>query len=120
LTDAVDDAGKSDSPEPSAKAPAQAGTASGAAAAAPVNPNAPIRRALAEIRVKNYDLALTGLDEILASSPDNAQAHYLRAIVFVQTRHYAQASKDYQAAIKLSTDVGLSHLCETGLVKLQH
>jgi Tfp pilus assembly protein PilF len=79
-----------------------------------------MRRALADLKMGQYDACLTKLDKILETDPHNAQAHYLKAVVYVSTRHFSQAAVAYRSAIEYSLDPQLSALAQKGLAKLGH
>ncbi|HEY9775485.1 MAG TPA: bacterial transcriptional activator domain-containing protein [Planktothrix sp.] len=80
----------------------------------------PIHRALSELKAGHYDASIAKLDQILTANPGNGQAHYLKAIAYVNTRHYAQAAEEYRAAIRCSPNSELSRLSAAGLIKLTH
>jgi hypothetical protein len=78
----------------------------------------PIRRALSDLQGRNFDACVNKLDAILQVEPRNAQAHYLKAVVNVITRHYTQAAIEYRAVLQNSPTAELSSLAQSGLSKL--
>ena len=80
--------------------------------------NTPMRRALADLRSGRYEDCLVKLNEILRSDPSNAQAHYLKAVTYVMTRHYPQAAEEYRNTLANSPDLEISKLARQGLAKL--
>lgn len=80
----------------------------------------PMKKALLEMHLHNYSESLTQLDEILAKSPRDAQAHYLKAVVFVLTRKYEAAEKEYRLVLQSAPSEILTRKARAGLVKLAH
>jgi len=80
--------------------------------------NTPARRALSEMRLGRYDQCLTLLNQIIQDDPHNSQAHYLKAVVFVMTRHYSQAADEYRQCLKLNPAPDIAKRAQDGLAKL--
>jgi hypothetical protein len=87
---------------------------------AAIKEDTPIRRALADLHSHCYDQCVTKLDAILEQDPHNAQAHYMKGVAFVMTRHYSQAVSEYQSALKYSTNPEITRMAQAGLTKLGH
>jgi cytochrome c-type biogenesis protein CcmH/NrfG len=60
------------------------------------------------------------LNQILQSDPGNSQAHYLKAVAFVMTRHYSQASDEYRQCLRLNPAPDIANRARVGLAKLSH
>lgn len=84
----------------------------------PVRPDSPLRRALTFLHQRHYEESLAELSKVLANSPNNAQAHYLKAVILVELRRYAAAQEEYKQTIKSDPDSGVAKLAEAGLLKL--
>lgn len=78
----------------------------------------PLKKALLQINMHNYPESLIQLDDIIAAQPRNAEAHYLKAVVFVLTRKYDDAATEYQLVLKSDPTPALSSKARTGLMKL--
>jgi tetratricopeptide (TPR) repeat protein len=78
----------------------------------------PIKKALLELRLHNFDKSLSQLNEIIATNPKNAEAHYLRAVIFVLTRKYDAASNEYRLVLKNDPSPTLAQKARNGLIKL--
>jgi TolA-binding protein len=105
---------------PFAKPPASADDMAPSATPSPAIADTPIRRALSALRLAKYDQALTMLSQILQSDPGNSQAHYLKAVAFVMTRHYSQAADEYRQCLKLNPATDIANRARAGLAKLSH
>ena len=77
-----------------------------------------MRRALLDLKTAQYDQCLAKLDQILSQDPHNAQAHYLKAVVYVMTRHYSQAAAEYRETLKNNPGPDLGERARSGLAKL--
>lgn len=78
----------------------------------------PLKRAVLEMQLKNYDKSLSHLDDILLTDPRNAEAHYLKAVVYVLTRKYDAAAREYRLTLENNPSQALSQKARTGLMKL--
>jgi hypothetical protein len=78
----------------------------------------PLKKALLQLQLRNYDKSLTLLDEIITTNPKNAEAHYLKAVIFVLTRKYDAAANEYRLVLKNDPSPTLSQKARTGLTKL--
>jgi hypothetical protein len=105
---------------PFAKPPASADDMAPSATPSPAVADTPMRRALSAVRLAKYDQALTMLSQILQSDPGNSQAHYLKAVAFVMTRHYSQAADEYRQCLKLNPAPDIANRARAGLAKLSH
>jgi hypothetical protein len=103
-----------------AKPPASADDMTPSATPSPAITDTPMRRALSALRLAKYDQALTMLSQILQSDPGNSQAHYLKAVAFVMTRHYSQAADEYRQCLKLNPAPDIANRARAGLAKLSH
>lgn len=89
-----------------------------AARPASVAADTPLKKALLQLQLRNYDKSLTLLDEIITTNPKNAEAHYLKAVIFVLTRKYDAAANEYRLVLKNDPSPTLSQKARTGLTKL--
>lgn len=81
-------------------------------------PSSPISEALFLIACSKYDLGLKAVDKILAMHPDDAQAHYVKAIALVKLRRYKDAAAEYRSVLRLQPTVHLGNLARKGLKKI--
>jgi len=83
--------------------------------------NTPLRKALAQMILGNYEQSLTLINAMLEKNNKDAQAHYLKAVVLVLTRHFQEARGEYESTLKLSkANSPLAQRAELGLKKLSH
>jgi hypothetical protein len=78
----------------------------------------PMHRAVAYLHGRDYAGCLAELDQVLRTSPNNAQAHYMKGVVYVLTRHFSQAAQEYRKAVDISPDSDVGKLARNGLSKL--
>jgi tetratricopeptide (TPR) repeat protein len=78
----------------------------------------PLKKAILEMHLHNYEQSLTHLDNIIATNPKNAEAHYLKAVIYVLTRKYDAAAAEYQQVLKSAPSPTLSRRAKAGLTKL--
>lgn len=89
----------------------------------PTHIQAFINRGSSRARLGQYDAAITDLDEAIALDPDNAEAYYNRgcmkvllgahsddSINFDESIHFENAKSDFQTALDLSIQQGLTEL----------
>ena len=86
---------------------------------APASAYDPIREALFEMRMKQYDKALATVNKVLAGNPRHPQAHYVKAVVYVMMRQYGQAAGEYREVLRLVPNSQLGKLAEEGLKKIR-
>ncbi|MBS1954781.1 MAG: hypothetical protein JST89_11380 [Cyanobacteria bacterium SZAS-4] len=78
----------------------------------------PLKKAMLEMQLRNYDQSLSQLNEIIATTPKSAEAHYLKAVIYVLTRKYEAAATEYHLVLKNDPSPTLSRKARAGLVKL--
>ncbi len=78
----------------------------------------PLKKAMLEMNLRNYDQSLALLDNIIATNPKSAEAHYLKAVVYVLTRKYDSAASEYRQVLKTDPSPTLSRKARAGLTKL--
>lgn len=78
----------------------------------------PLKKAMLEMHLRNYDQSLSQLNEIIATTPKSAEAHYLKAVIYVLTRKYEAAATEYHLVLKNDPSPTLSRKARAGLVKL--
>jgi len=76
----------------------------------PRDPDALFNRALARIRLQQFDVAIDDLDAAIAVRPDDPLAHYNRAHVYLVRGRYEEAIRDYSAALELKPDFAEARL----------
>ena len=81
-------------------------------------PLSPLNSALEDVKAGFYPHALSTVDQILKTNPENADAHYLKAIILVYKHDFAIAKNEYQATIKYSHSDQLKERARAGLEKL--
>ena len=64
-----------------------------------------IIRSCLRFQLKDYQGALTDLNQIIKSEPDNADAYFMRASVRIYLNDFQGARADYNQAIQLDPDV---------------
>ena len=80
--------------------------------------SSPLEQANFLIASSQYDLALQLINRILLEHPDNAQAHYLKAVALVNLRRYKDAVLEYKTVLALQPKDQLSNLARQGLKKI--
>lgn len=80
----------------------------------------PLGEAINDIKGGRLQDAMNHLNEILQNDQDNANAHYLKAVVSVLTRNFDQAKEEYQETLRLSQNGELTRRAQLGLSKLTH
>lgn len=75
---------------------------------------------VADIGSKRYAEGLNRLKTILQQNPENARAYYLRGVIYVLLRSYAEAARNYREVIRLSPGSELSAFAARGLQKIGH
>ncbi|CAN5427933.1 hypothetical protein BH10CYA1_BH10CYA1_59570 [soil metagenome] len=78
----------------------------------------PLKKAMLEMHLRNYDQSLSQLDDIIATNPKSAEAHYLKAVIYVLTRKYDAAASEYNVVLKNDPSPTLSRKARAGLTKL--
>lgn len=78
----------------------------------------PIKKAVLDLQLHKYDDSLSTLNQILSTNPRNAEAHYLKAVVLVLTRHYTDAETEYRLVLKNAPSQKLTKRAKEGLTKL--
>ena len=48
----------------------------------------------------------------------NAEAHYLKAVLYVMTRRFSDARSEYETVLRNSSSADLTRRAKTGLAKL--
>lgn len=77
-----------------------------------------LRNVLKLVGEKNNKGALDALVPILQQHPDNAQAHYVKAVTLVNLRRYDEAAAEYKAVIEHCSSEPLVRLARGGLQKI--
>lgn len=77
---------------------------------APRDPDALFNRAIARIRLQQFDGAIDDLNAAIAVRPDDPLAHYNRAHVYLVRGRYEDAIRDYSAALELKPDFAEARL----------
>lgn len=107
---------------PSAMLPATAPLVPPDASQAAPHPEAPfvkqLREAIVLMNGRHYGKSIETLTHILDNEPHNAQAHYIRAVNYVQMRKYAEAASDYKQVMTLQPNTVLSSMASEGLKKI--
>ncbi len=80
--------------------------------------SSPLNQAKFLIASSKYDLGLQLIDRILIEHPDDAQAHYLKAVALVKLRRYKDAATEYKTVLTLQPKDHLGNLARQGLKKL--
>ncbi len=80
--------------------------------------NTPLKKAMLEMHLRNYDKSLSQLDDIITTTPKSAEAHYLKAVIYVLTRKYDAAASEYNLVLKNDPSTALSKKARLGLTKL--
>ncbi len=70
------------------------------------------------MHLRNYDKSLSQLDDIITTTPKSAEAHYLKAVIYVLTRKYDAAASEYNLVLKNDPSTALSKKARLGLTKL--
>lgn len=78
----------------------------------------PMKKAMLEMHLHNYDACISQLDDILMHNPKSAEAHYLKAVAYVLTRKYGDAEKEYRLVLSNGASERLSQKARNGLAKL--
>jgi hypothetical protein len=85
--------------------------------------NNPLNKALFAMQTKKYQNSIDILNALLAKDANNAQAHYLLAVSYVQLRKYPEATEQYNIVMKLgkanpAANAQLSQRAEQGLKRI--
>ncbi len=83
-----------------------------------VGPYNPLSEALFFISVGQYQRSLDLLGKVLLKNPNDAQAHYIKAVASVSMRSYQQAADEYRKVLNLVPRTDLSRRALEGLKKL--
>lgn len=78
----------------------------------------PLKKAMFEMHLRNYEQSLLQLDDIIATTPKSAEAHYLKAVIYVLTRKYDAAAAEYNLVLKNDPSATLTRKARSGLTKL--
>lgn len=84
----------------------------------PTVPLNPLRDAIIYLNAQDYQGCLTSISNYLAKDPNNAEAHYIKAVTLVYLRQYTDAAAEYRQTIALTKDPQLQQKAEEGLKKL--
>lgn len=79
----------------------------------------PLREAIQLMSSGQNQKALDLLCRLLRAHPNDAQAYYTRAVLYVGLRSYEQARNDYNTVLKLVPQGELATLSRAGLAKLR-
>jgi hypothetical protein len=80
--------------------------------------SSPLGAAVEQVRLGRLPDALTTINAVLRTDNENANAHYLKAVVSVLSRRFADARTEYLATLKYSHSAELSNRARIGLTKL--
>jgi hypothetical protein len=78
----------------------------------------PLAEALSLIALSRYDSALKLIDSILSKHPDDAQAHYVKAVALVKMRRYKDAADEYRTVLRIQPEDRVGNLARQGLKKI--
>jgi Flp pilus assembly protein TadD len=62
---------------------------------------------------------LQTLNSIIATAPNNAEAHYIKAVAYVMLRQYIEAANEYKTVLRLLPGSPLAAKAEAGLKNLK-
>lgn len=85
---------------------------------APERPNA-LKDATLLMGVGKYDQALKEIEKVLVADKSNATAHYMKAVILVYRREYANAIAEYNEVQRLVPGSDLARRALEGIRKLQ-
>lgn len=77
-----------------------------------------LRQAVHMINAAHERDAIGLIERVIVQSPNNYQAHYLKAVALVRMRRYGDARIVYKTILQFSADMALKRLAEEGLAKL--
>jgi Flp pilus assembly protein TadD len=80
--------------------------------------SSPLGTAVEQIKLGRLPDALTTINGVLRTDNQNANAHYLKAVVSVLSRRFTDARMEYLATLKFSHSAELSERARVGLTKL--
>jgi hypothetical protein len=78
----------------------------------------PLRDAIIYLNAQEYQNCLASISGYLAKDPNNAEAHYIKAVTLVYLRQYTDAASEYRQTISLTKDPQLQQKAQDGLKKL--
>lgn len=78
----------------------------------------PLKKAILELQLHEYDKCLDSINQALSMDETNAQAHYLRGVLYVVTRRFSDARMEYETALRYSQSPDLTRRVRVGLEKL--
>lgn len=78
----------------------------------------PLRDALSCMASSDYEKSVQVIDRFLLENPNDAQAHYLRAVALVKLRRYENAAAEYKQVLHIRPGDRLGDLARNGLKKL--
>jgi hypothetical protein len=106
------------------KAPAKKGKkdnkAQQAAPPAPPPVYNPLKDALFNLNLGQYDAAIGIVDKLLQSDANNAEAHYVKAVALVYQQKFADAAYEYRKVMSISPNSELAARAEEGLKRVNH
>ena len=79
----------------------------------------PLKDALFNINIGQYQTSIDTLNKLLENDPNNAQAHYIKAVALVFLQKFTQACEEYRKVMAISPNSELSQRAEEGLKKNQ-
>jgi hypothetical protein len=80
--------------------------------------DSPLKKAVLHLHLHEYEKCLQSINEALGYDGKNAEAHYLKAVLFVMTRRFTDARSEYETALHNSTSADLTRRAKNGLLKL--
>ncbi len=82
-------------------------------------PYNPLREAISLMNSGKYQDGVDLLTKEIKKQPNNPQAFYTRAVVYVRMRRYPEAAKDYNQVLTLVPQGKLAELAKAGLAKIK-
>jgi len=85
----------------------------------PLSPaDTPLKKAVLELQLRDYEKCLQSINQALSYDEKNAEAHYLKAVLYVMTRRFSDARSEYETVLRDTTSDDLSRRAKSGLLKL--
>jgi len=82
------------------------------------NEHSPLKMSLSLMRTGENEKSLQLLEQILREHPEDASAHYLKAVILVRMKQYKNAADQYNEVIRLNPGTQLSTYAREGLTKI--